>query len=245
MEAKETGSAQLAPGKSMLGRGVAIVLPLVFIVILVLVFFPMRYFYCVDDGKLGLWAGKIGWIDARRSLAVEPFLVENAGDFKDLTAGTFSTEEEAVTALRNFLPNLLEKEQEKVSVLEKELVNPYTLLLGYLKGARSVGIEGLDRRIEGIQNWLSFYSGEPEQKAEEKKTEVGKTEEVPATVTEKEPGAEEKEAEVEKAEEASAEVAKEEGAEEKAPETAEAEKPPCEESHAEISAPDASHGKSQ
>lgn len=142
--------------KSLLGRGVIIVFPLVIIAMLVLIMFPTRYYYKVGDGQLSLWVGKIGWLDAQQSKALEPIPVGTA-DFKDLTQQSFETESEALNAIGSLISARIVAEKEKLYPLEKQLADIYKELLGYLKAAQRIGLQHDENEIEVVQGWLDRY----------------------------------------------------------------------------------------
>ena len=142
--------------KSLLGRGVIIVLPLVIIVMLVLIMFPTRYYYKVGDGQLTLWVGKLGWLDAQQSKALEPIPVGTA-DFSDLTQQSFETESEALNAIGSVVMTRIDAAEEKLYPLEKQLADIYKELLGYLKAAQRIGLQDDENEIAVVQGWLDSY----------------------------------------------------------------------------------------
>jgi len=148
--------AENEPTKSLIGRGVIIVVPLVIIVMLVLILFPTRYYYKVSDGQLSLWVGKLGWLDSQQSKALDPIPVGSA-DFAQLTQQSFETESEALSAIGSLITTRIEEEKEKVYPLEKQLADVYKELLGYLKAAQKIGLQENGDEIAAVEGWLNHY----------------------------------------------------------------------------------------
>lgn len=148
--------AEQQPTKSLIGRGVIIVIPLIIIVMLVLIMFPTRYYYKVSDGQLSLWVGKLGWLDSQESKALNPIPVGNA-DFSQLTQQSFETESEALSAIGSLITTRIEEEKTKVLPLEKQLADVYKQLLGYLKAAQRIGLQENADEIAAVEGWLNHY----------------------------------------------------------------------------------------
>jgi hypothetical protein len=145
------------PGRSLIGRGVIIVLPAIIIIMLVFIMFPTRYYYKVKDGELNLMVGKLGWIDSQRSKALDPIYVGNA-DFSDLTKQSFETENEALSAISSVIASGIEEEREKLYPLEKQLADSYRHLLGYLRAAQRIGLQHDPAEAQEAQAWLDRYN---------------------------------------------------------------------------------------
>ena len=149
--------AETQPGRSLIGRGVIIVLPVLIIVMFVFVMFPTRYYYKVKDGELNLMVGKLGWIDSKRSKALDPIPVGNA-DFSELTRQSFDTENEAFSAISSVIVSGIEEQREKLYPLEKQLADAYRHLLGYLRAAQRMGLQHDSLEAQEAQAWLDRYN---------------------------------------------------------------------------------------
>jgi hypothetical protein len=144
-----------------------IVLPIAFITIVTMALImrlPVRYHFKVNNGKMTLTEARLSWLGGKQSEAVAPFAVGDA-DFKELLKNRFDTAEDAIASLREHSMKKLQEHQDKVIALERELVGPYSAYLGYLGGAAGAGIEGLDRDIRIIQEWLDYYKEKTQKKS--------------------------------------------------------------------------------
>jgi hypothetical protein len=149
--------AERQPGRSLIGRGVIIVLPVIIIIMLVFVMFPTRYYYNVKDGELNLMVGKLGWIDSQRSKVLDPIPVGNT-DFSDLTRRSFQTENEALYAISSVITSSIEEERKKLYPLEKQLADSYRRFLGYLRAGQRIGLEHDPAEAQEAQAWLDLYN---------------------------------------------------------------------------------------
>jgi hypothetical protein len=145
---------------------VTIVLPIAFITIITVALImrlPVRYQFKVNNGKMTLTEARLSWLGGKQSEAVAPFVIGDA-DFKELLKNRFDTAEDAIASLREHSVKKLQEHQSKVIALEQELIGPYSAYLGYLGGAAGAGIEGLDRDIHVIQEWIDYYREKAQRK---------------------------------------------------------------------------------
>jgi hypothetical protein len=154
-------------GRHLLGRRVTIILPIAFITIITMALImrlPVRYHFKVNNGEMTLTEARLSWLGGKQSEAIAPFTVGDA-DFKELLKNRFDTAEDAIASLREYSVKKLQEHQGKVIALERELVGPYSAYLGYLSGAAGAGVEGVDRDIHVIQEWIDYYREKTQRKS--------------------------------------------------------------------------------
>jgi hypothetical protein len=145
--------------KSIMGRRVILVVPIVFIVMVAMVMFmfvPMRYQFKVINGELGLWIARGGWLISQQSKAFGTVAVGNA-DLGSLLDRSFETEMEAVKALSSLVTAGIADREEKLITLEKQIVVLYTDLVAYLGVVKELNLAGKDDNVEVLQDWLNYY----------------------------------------------------------------------------------------
>jgi hypothetical protein len=145
--------------KSILGRRVVLVIPVVFIfmaVMVVLMLVPTRYQFKVCNGQLGLWITKGGWLISQQSKAFGTVPVGNA-DFGNLVDQSFETEIEALKALSSLATTGIKDREEKLIPLEKQIAGLYTDFVAYLRVAQELDLAGKDDNVEVLQDWLNYY----------------------------------------------------------------------------------------
>ncbi|MEJ5299433.1 MAG: hypothetical protein WHS38_00405 [Thermodesulforhabdaceae bacterium] len=133
----------------------------VVVVIAVAVFLaiPTKYYFCLKDGRLGLYVGRIGWFDALKDKSFEPvyFGKEKDPELQALLNQRFKTRDEALEALRPVALHRIHRHIGALAEIEKTLFEQYQVLLGEYLAAHQAGVKGFEIPIEALQTWLEMY----------------------------------------------------------------------------------------
>lgn len=137
----------------ILGTVVVVVAVVVFLAI------PTRYYFCLKNGQLGLYVGRIGWFDALKDKNFEPvyFGQEKDKELEGLLSQKFKSREEALKALVPVALHRIHRHLGALYDIEKSLFDQYRVLLGEYLAAHQAGIRGFELPIEALQNWLDMY----------------------------------------------------------------------------------------
>ncbi|MCX7821916.1 MAG: hypothetical protein N2260_00545 [Syntrophobacterales bacterium] len=137
----------------ILGSIVVIVAVVVFLAI------PTRYYFCLKNGYLGLYVGRIGWFDALKDKGFKPvyFGKEKDPQLQELLSQRFKTREEALQALVPIALHRIHRHIGALYEVEKSLYEQYQILLGEYLAAHQAGIKGFELPIEALQSWLDMY----------------------------------------------------------------------------------------
>ena len=132
------------------------------IVVVALVVFlaiPTKYYFCLKDGHLGLYVGRIGWFDALKDKTFEPvyFGKEKDPELQTLLTKKFKTRDEALEALRPLALYRIHRHIGALEEVEKTLFEQYRILLGEYLAAHQAGVKGFEIPIEALQTWLEMY----------------------------------------------------------------------------------------
>lgn len=131
------------------------------IVVAVVVFLaiPTKYYFCLKNGQLGLYVGRIGWFDALKDKDFELVYFGNEKDqeLQDLLAKRFKTRDEALKALVPVALHRIHRHIVALQEVEKSLYEQYRILLGEYLAAHQAGIRGFELPIEALQSWLDMY----------------------------------------------------------------------------------------
>ncbi|WP_143083084.1 hypothetical protein [Thermodesulforhabdus norvegica] len=122
---------------------------------------PVKYYFLVKDGTLGLYSGRIGWLDGTKDKGFVPVFIGESKDegLRVLLAEKFKSREEALDALRPVMLKIVVNHLSEIAELEQTLFGHYRVLYGEILAAHQAGATGLEKSLEALKLWLDMYAG--------------------------------------------------------------------------------------
>lgn len=144
--------------RNLLFKGFAILVGILIVGSLVLFATPSRYYFRAEKGGLGLCQGRL-WGFIGSAVPGYGFIPANADGARALVGKPFTSPEEALNALRPILETAAREGVAAVAQKEKELAGVYKTVLPNFQGARLLGIQGYDARVEAMEKWMTVVEG--------------------------------------------------------------------------------------
>ncbi len=145
--------------RSLLFKGSAILAVILVVGSLVLLATPSHYYFRAERGGLGLCQGRLrGLIGS--AVPGYGFIPVTAEPARALVGKPFASPEEALNTLRPILEKAAREGIAAVAEQEKELAALYKTMLPNLQGAKLLGVQGYDARVEALEKWMAVVTGQ-------------------------------------------------------------------------------------
>ncbi|MGQ9671453.1 MAG: hypothetical protein ACUVWY_15040 [Desulfosoma sp.] len=146
--------------RSLLFKG-AVTLAVILVVGSLLLFAtPSHYYFRAERGGLGLCKGRL-WGLVGSAVPGYGFIPVSADAARSLVGKPFASHEEALNTLRPIVEQAAREGVAVVASREKELARLYQTVLPNLQGAKLLGIQGYDARVEALEKWMAVVTGQP------------------------------------------------------------------------------------
>ncbi len=146
--------------RSLLTKGAAALAVILVVGVLVLFTTPTHYYFRAEPGGLGLCQGRL-WGMIGSAVPGYGFIPATAEGARALVGKPFATPEEALKALRPILEQAARDGVQAVAAKEKELAEAYKTVLPNLQGAKLLGVQGYEARVEALEKWMAVVVGSP------------------------------------------------------------------------------------
>ncbi|MEJ5348502.1 MAG: hypothetical protein WHS46_07415 [Desulfosoma sp.] len=148
-----------AINRSLLFKGSAILAVILVVGSLVLLATPSHYYFRAERGGLGLCQGRL-WGLIGSAVPGYGFIPVTAEAARALVGKPFANPEEALNTLRPILEKAAREGVAAVAAQEKELAALYKAVLPNLQGAKLLGVQGYDARVEALEKWMAVVTGQ-------------------------------------------------------------------------------------
>ncbi len=145
--------------RSLLFKGSAILAVILVVGSLVLLATPSHYYFRAERGGLGLCQGRL-WGLIGSAVPGYGFIPVTAEAARALVGKPFASPEEALNTLRPILQKAAREGIAAVAEQEKELAALYKTVLPNLQGAKLLGVQGYDARVEALEKWMAVVTGQ-------------------------------------------------------------------------------------